>query len=166
MTGYFWGLLAFALCCAAVELLTPSGEGGGVAGHIKWMSALCLLCVLITPIAKAFSEGGDLIGRLGAAIDDWLAEGERTQDEYDEYWQEQYEQLDIRYAESAVCSMIQQRFEISPQELQVELQVDEQKTRITAVRVGLSGRAVWLNTHEIEAYIEQALGCECTTYIK
>ena len=57
MTGYFWGLLAFALCCAAVELLTPSGEGGGVAGHIKWMSALCLLCVLITPIAKAFPDG-------------------------------------------------------------------------------------------------------------
>ena len=165
MTGYFWGLLAFAICCAVVELLAPSGEGGGVAGHIKWMSALCLLCVLVTPIAKVLSGEGDLIGRMEAAIDDWLTEGEQAQDKYDEQWQQQYEELDVRYAEAAVSLMLQQRFDILAEDVQVTLQVDEQKTHITAVCVGLGGQAIWLNTHEIEAYIEQTLGCECTTYI-
>jgi hypothetical protein len=166
MRGYFLGLLAFAICCAVVEFLTPTGEGGGVAGHIKWMSGICLLCILITPIAQAISSGEDVLRRLEQALDDWLDGGESAKEEYDDRWQEQYEQMDIRYAEAAISLMLQQKFEIAPKEVTVRAQPDDTGARITAVHVGLSGNAVWHNTHDLEAYIEQTLGCECTTYIE
>jgi hypothetical protein len=166
MRGYFLGLLAFAICCAVVEFLTPTGEGGGVAAHMKWMSGICLLCVLITPIAQAISDGGDLLGRLEGALDDWLDGGESSKEEYDDRWQEQYEQMDVRYAEAAISLMLQQKLEIAEGDVSVRLQLDDTGERIAAVQVGLSGRAVWINTHDLEAYIEQTLGCECTTYIE
>lgn len=166
MRGYFLGLLAFAICCAAVELLTPSGEGGGVAGHMKWMSGICLLCVLLVPIVQAGSAGGDLLGRLEAALDDWLDLGEEIREEYDDLWQEEYEQMDLTCAEESISLLLQQRFEILAGDLSVRVQADEAGERIATVHIGLGGRAVWLDTHKIEAYIEQTLGCECITYMK
>lgn len=165
MTRYFLGLLAFAVCCAVVELLTPSGEGGGVAGHIKWMSGLCLLCVLVTPIAEILSEG-NLIDRLEGALDEWLTEGEQAEEEYQDQWKEQYEHMDATYAEASIAYLLQEKFEILPEDMAVRIKADATGERIEAVYVGLGGRAVWLNAHEIEAYIESMLGCECTTYIK
>lgn len=165
MTGYFWGLLAFAVCCSAVEFLTPSGEGGGLAGHMKWLSGLCLLCVLVTPIRQIVVDGG-VIARLEGALEEWLSQGEQTRDEYDDLWQEQYEQMDVAYAEASMTALLQQKFAIASGDVRVRLQVDESREKIESVHVALSGRAVWLNTHEIEAYVEQMLGCECTTYIE
>ena len=166
MAGYFLGLMAAAVCCAAVELLTPAGEGGGVSGHMKWMSGLCLLCVLITPICQLLSGGEGVLDRLEQALDDWLAEGEKAEEEYADQWQDQYEGMDIVYAQASISALLQQKFEIAEKEVNVRLEVDEAAERITAVSVGLSGQAKWVNTHELEAFVEQMLGCECTAYIK
>ena len=165
MTGYFWGLLAVSVCCAAVEFLTPSGEGGGVAGHMRFMSALCLLCVLVTPLTPLLAEG-NLADRIEGAIDDWLDEGERAQEEYGDRWEEQLEEMDSMYAEASIASLLQQAFGIAADDLAVRVETSDTGETITAVHIGLSGRAIWLNTHEIEAYIEEMLGCECTTYVK
>jgi hypothetical protein len=166
MAGYFLGLMAVAVCCSAVELLTPAGEGGGVSGHMKWMSGLCLLCVLITPVCQLLSGGEGVLDRLEQALDDWLAEGEKAEEEYADQWQDQYKGMDIVYAQASISALLQQKFEIAEKEVNVRLEVDEAAERITAVSVGLSGQAVWVNTHELEAYVEQMLGCVCTTYIE
>ena len=165
MAGYFLGVLAFAICCCVVELLTPSGEGGGVAGHVKWMSGVCFLCVLVIPLSQIMAEG-NLSGRIEQMIDDWLSLGEQAQEEYNDRWEEQYEEMDAAYAEASLSYLLQERFAIAPEDVTVCVQADEAGERIVSVHVGLSGRAVWLNTHEIETYIEQMLGCECTAYIK
>ena len=165
MTGYFLGLLSLAVCCAAVELLTPSGEGGGVAGHVRFMSGLCLLCVLVTPLTQLLVDGS-LADRMEGAINDWLDEGERAQEEYSDRWEEQLEEMDAVYAEACLASLLQQKFEIAAEDLTVRVETDGTGETISAVRIGLSGRAVWINTHEMEAYIEEMLGCECTTYLE
>jgi hypothetical protein len=164
--AYLLTLLTTSLIVALIGYLTPEGERGGLSKHISLLSGLCLLCVLITPIAQAISGGGDLLGRLEGALDDWLDGGENSKEEYDDRWQEQYEQMDVRYAEAAISLMLQQKFEIAEGDVSVRLQLDDTGERIAAVQVGLSGRAVWINTHDLEAYIEQTLGCECTTYIE
>ena len=165
MTGYFWGLLAVSVCCAAVEFLTPSGEGGGVAGHVRFMSALCLLCVMVTPLTPLLAEG-NLADRIEGAIDDWLDEGERAQEEYGGRWEEQLEEMDAAYAQACLASLLQQKFEIAAEDVAVRVETDGTGETISVVYIRLSGRAVWLNTHAMEAYIEEMLGCECTTYLE
>ena len=43
---------------------------------------------------------------------------------------------------------------------------NENGTAIREVRVALTGKAIWLNTHEMEDYIRKALGCESSIFIE
>ena len=62
--------------------------------------------------------------------------------------------------------MLQDKFLIAAGDVSVEVVPDESQSLISHVRVALSGRAIWQNTHEIEQYIEKTLGCECIIYIE
>ena len=166
MREYIIGLLALAVCCAVVELLSPEGEGGGIARHIKLMTGLCLLCVLATPIVSLLRAGADLPARLEAALSDWLAIREEADRDFSDLFREEWEQLDLSLASQTVVGMLREKFDIADGDVSVEVLLDEEQTRISCVRVALSGRAIWQNTHEIEAFIGETLGCECIIYIE
>lgn len=166
MREYIIGLLALAVCCAVVELLSPEGEGGGIARHIKLMTGLCLLCVLATPIVSLLRAGADLPARLEAALSDWLSIRDQADKDFSDRWQEEYEQLDVTFASQTIAGMLQDKFLIAAGDISVEVVPDESQSLISHVRVALSGRAIWQNTHEIEAFIGETLGCECIIYIE
>jgi hypothetical protein len=166
MREYIIELFALALCCAVVELLSPEGEGGGIARHIKLMTGLCLLCVLVTPVVSLLSSGIDLPARLEAALSDWLSIRDQADKDFSDRWQEEYEQLDVTFASQTIAGMLQDKFLIAAGDVSVEVVPDESQSLISHVRVALSGRAIWQNTHEIEQYIEKTLGCECIIYIE
>lgn len=166
MREYIIGLFALALCCAVVELLSPEGEGGGIARHIKLMTGLCLLCVLVTPVVSFLRAGIDLPSRLEAALSDWLAIRDQADEDFNDRWQEEYEQLDVTFASQTITVMLQDEFSIAEGDICVEVMPNADQTRISHVRVALSGRAIWQNTHEIEQYIEKTFGCECTIYME
>ena len=166
MREYIIGLLALAVCCAVVELLSPEGEGGGIARHIKLMTGLCLLCVLATPIVSLLRAGADLPARLEAALSDWLAIREEADRDFSDLFREEWEQMDLSLASQTVVGMLREKFDIADGDVSVEVLLDEEQTRISCVRVALSGRAIWQNTHEIEAFIGETLGCECIIYIE
>ncbi|MBE6660959.1 MAG: hypothetical protein E7605_06105 [Ruminococcaceae bacterium] len=166
MKEYIIGLFALALCCAVVELLSPEGEGGGIARHIKLMTGLCLLCVLVTPVVSLLRSGIDLPGRLEAALSDWLAIRDQADKDFSDRWQEEYEQMDAAFASQTIAVMLRDEFSIAEGDVCVEVMPNADQTRISHVRVGLSGRAIWQNTHEIERFIIETFGCECTIYIE
>lgn len=165
MRQYLMGLFVLALCCAAVEMLAPTGEGGALARHVKLMSALCLLCVLIAPVTALVRDGVDIKDGLQDWMSQW-ADGEQLKEDFADRWQEESERLDIAYAAEVLVQMLESEFEIAASDCRVELIVAPSGEMIEMVRVALSGRAVWVDTHKMEAYIRNTFGCESTIYIE
>lgn len=165
MKQYLMGLFALATCCAVVELLTPEGEGGGIARHIRLMSGLCLLCVALSPLVAWLEQGRSPIGALSSALDDWLSQGEAEEMSFEKRWREQSEQLDLSMAAEMVAEMIEEKFDLADSDCRVTLTVDDDGA-LCEVRVALTGRAIWVNTQEVQAVIREVLGCESTVYLE
>lgn len=163
MKEYLLGLFVLAVCCSVVELL---GTKGALAGHIKLMSGLCALCVMIAPISNLVSEGLHLPELFDNWTQEFLDSLENGEQEYEERWQEEGERLDIDLAQQTVAGMLCQRFSFQIEDCRVEITPDASKTGIQELRVALSGKAIWANTHEIREYVNQTLGCPSTVYIE
>lgn len=163
MQQYLMGLFTLALCCAVVELLAPAGEGGGIARHIKLMSALCLLCTLISPLISLLQNGGELARIWEDWFKGWTDTDENTE-QWEDRWQEESEQLDITYAEQVVAEMICTKFGLEAENVQVELISDG--TTVREARVALTGKAIWVDTHRMEAYIKDTFGWQGTIYME
>lgn len=164
MKEYLMGLFALSVCCAVVEMLSPSGEGGGIARHIKLMSALCLLCVMLAPLTTLLREGDSLPDRLRYWAEELTLGGEETQENMQAHWEEQCEKMDVAMAQITVADMLKETFSLADADCRVGLTV--QDGVLTQVRVALSGKAIWANTHEIQRYIEQTFGCASEIYIE
>jgi hypothetical protein len=165
MQQYLMGLFTLALCCAVVELLAPAGEGGGIARHIKLLSALCLLCTLISPLISLLQNGGEL----PKIWEDWFKEWTDTDEEIKEWedrWQEESEGLDIAYAQLMVADMIREEFGLEASDVRVELLLDEEEGSVKEARVALTGKAIWVDTHRMEAYIKDTFGWQGTIYLE
>ena len=165
MKEYLMGLFVLGICCAVVEMLSPDGEGGGIARHIRLLSVLCLLCVLLAPVLTLLQSGESLPEYFRSLLDGWSEGAELGEEELAHRFQEETERLDIALAEQTVGEMLAEHFSLDATDCRVRLTVDE-SYRITQVRVALRGRAIWSNSHEIEAYIEQTFGCESVIYIE
>ncbi|MBE6620620.1 MAG: hypothetical protein E7625_04580 [Ruminococcaceae bacterium] len=166
MNEYFMGLLALCVCICVVELLTPAGEGEGIARHLKLLCAICLLVTMISPLIRLLQGGESLPRRLDAWLSEWLEGNEEKKEEYGALWEERWEDMDVSYAEAAIASLLSQRFSVSDQEIRVKVTVNEDGTAIREVRVALSGKAIWINTHEMEDYIRNTLGSESSIFIE
>jgi predicted PurR-regulated permease PerM len=166
MKTYIVGLFALAIVCAVVELLSPEGEGGGIARHIKLMTGLCLLAALLTPVLSLLRQGTNIPSLLEEALDEWLSEKEQAEAEMSDRWQEQYEQMDTSMAADMIRSMLAQHFSVADTDIAVTVVLGEDGASIGHLRIALTGRAIWLNTHELEIYIEDTFGCACTIYLE
>ncbi len=166
MRGYVIGLFGLAVCCALVELFSPEGEGGGISRHVKMLSGVCLLLVLWTPLSALMRGGGDLSGRLANAIENWLREGEEQQEDFSQIWQGEQERLDLMYASEMIKELLIDQFEISGEDISVQVETDEAGERISLVCVALRGQAIWLDTHKMQSYLNEILQCESTIYLE
>jgi hypothetical protein len=163
---YFMGLLALCVCICIVELLSPSGEGEGIARHLKLLCALCLLGSLISPVLSLLQGDENLLDRVDELWEEWSEENENKREEYGDRWEEQCERIDVAYAEEAIAAMIAQNFSLERSEVRVEVVMSAQGTGIEEVRVALTGGAIWVNSHEVQDYLHTLLGCESSIWIE
>lgn len=166
MRGYVIGLFGLAVCCALVELFSPEGEGGGISRHVKMLSGVCLLLVLWTPLSALLRGGGDLPERLANAIENWLSEGEERQEDFSQIWQGEQERLDLMYASETIKQLLIDRFEISDEDITVQVETDETGERMSLVRIALRGQAIWRDTHQMQSYLNEILQCESMIYLE
>lgn len=162
MQQYCYGVFVLCIVCALVELLSPAGEGGGIARHIKLMSALCVLCVLTQPLLLVAQEWEGIPDRL----EEWLGPSVENNDEQKEQWEQQSNALTAEYAAIAIHGMLCEQFSMDVADCRVSVRLTEDGTALAHVRVALSGHAIWQDTHRMEAYLTESLACDCTIYIE
>ena len=160
MDGYVLTLIGAAMISALVGVLAPAGS---TAKYVKLITSLFLICVLISPVK------GLIVG-LRELIDGELSFSQE-QEEAEEDFRLQTEALTNETAKLYFTDMltdrILSRFSISPDELRcaVDWSTDSapMPTRIT---VFLSGRAIWQDTHAIEAFVTELIGVPCQSAIE
>ena len=159
MQTYLLSLLGGALAAALVGILAPEGA----SRHIRLVSSLFLICVLVAPLPKAIGSVSSWFEELEEAAD----AGESGGDDYAAQLEAAMESASRSYFAQSLTQMLEQRFSIPAGEIRctVRWQQDEE-LRPERVTLVLSGSAIWKNPAEMEEFVTGLLGCECVTAIE
>lgn len=162
ITSYILSLIATVFVATLVGILAPSGDGG-LARHLRLLTSLVLICVLISPILSIAEEVRDLLDG------NFTFEGDTGVDEdYASALEESMNATSKHYFVQMLTQTLAERFSIAEDDIRCRVEWTEEKDNLhpSRVTVILSGRAIWKNPTEIEAYVTSLLGCECVSAIE
>ncbi len=158
---YVYGIVILSAAMSVIFALTPEGRGQGLKKHVRLISSICLLCVLIEPATELI----DRLSAMGEDISGSISDSENgLYERYDSIY-ENY--LDGKYGENigqAVKDALYEKFGIKNENCRVstEFHYSEKDSvkiprKITAV---LSGRAVYVDPIAVKDFISELFGCE------
>ena len=155
MKSYFLSLLGVALLTAAVGILAPSAKAGRA---LKPLLSLVWLLALTAPLAH-LSEGSF------PTLPDLSPEG--ADEEYREILEGELDAAGRAYFCSMLETTLCEQFSWARDEVDCRVEWSEQDGRLSPTRVTLilSGRAIWSDPREHEAFVKDLLGCEVRTVI-
>ena len=162
MKEYIISLITAALLASLIGLLSPQGEGGGLSRHLRLLTSLFLLCVLLSPAIDF------LLSLKDAALGDALfPEGDASQkEEYEQSLDEALSSATGTYLATLLTDALEAEFSIPEGEVRCSVTLSEDGSRPTRIRVILSGSAIWKDPEGIEAFVTERVGCECVTAIE
>ena len=164
MGTYLISLIAAALVASLVGILTPEGERGGIARHMRLLIALVLLCTLIAPIKETITSLMDFAGGESP-----LPEiGDVGEEDYQKELEEAMSISSKTYLIQLLTQALEREFSITSGEVRCAVRWSDggSEARPTLVTVILSGRAIWCDPTPIEQYVTSLFGCECVTAIE
>ena len=164
MKTYLVTLITASMALALVGILSPRGAKDGIAKHMRLLTAFITVCILIAPLRDAIASlGGILSG------DTELPWEEPQEDErYEQQMNEALQNASTSYFTQMLTEMLQSRFEIADGEIRCAVTWEQDNEMLSPVRVTviLSGRAIWKDPAQIEAFVSELLGCECVSAIE
>lgn len=149
---------AGALLATITNLLTPPGEKGGLARFMRLLTSLVLLCLLLSPLSEAAKSLEQL---LQADFLFW----EDRQEEYDGQMQELLDSASKDYVTQMLTKQLEERFLIASGQVEVRLAWEADGSKPSRATVILKDAAIWKNPRELQAFVEELLGCPCDTAI-
>lgn len=164
MTSYLFTLVAASLAATVIGILAPSGERGALNQHVRLITALVLVALLISPMHGAISSVRDFFnGNLTLPGLD-----APTEDSYRDQMEEALNGASTEYFTQALTRMLESEFEIGVGQVRcrVDWQTDEGRLTPKLVTVILSGKAIWKDAGAIERFVNELLGCECVSAIE
>ena len=159
MKSYLYALILVSLAAAIAGILSPEGEKGGILKHIRLLSSLLLICVLILPLKEGISYLFALQeGKI--PLPDWTdtSEGDR------ENLQNQLDLASKEYFAKTLTARLESEFSIAAGEVRCIVKWDVENPIL--VTVVLSGKAIWKDPDAIEAFVVCLVGCDCQTAIE
>ena len=160
---YMLSIFATALLITVVDILAPASAGSGLSKHLKLVTSLVFICILISPtVALAERLGEFAKGNWELGI-----EGE-IENHYAEELQKALDDASRQYFEGMLTQTLCEQFEIAEDDIRthVEWSGDGDNLRPKKVTVILSGKAIWKNPAKIEEYVSSLLDCDCVSAIE
>lgn len=160
MKSYLYALLLVSLAAALAGILSPEGEKGGILKHVRLLSSLLLICVLILPLKSGISylfalQNGEI------PLPDWV---DSNEDERQEELQEHLDLVSKEYFTQSLTARLESEFSIATGEVRCMLKWNENTPVL--VTVVLSGKAIWKDPEAIESFVTALVGCDCQTAIE
>ena len=159
MKEYVVSVLTATLIAAVTEKLSPAGEGGRMAAHVRFVTALFLIVSLLSPLTAAVEYVRNLPGDGG--ISEWLTPSANP--DYSQAFESTLISVSREEGMAWVVNILNSRFGIPPEccEVWVECVSDGETVGFQEVRISLKGDCILENPHPIEAYVSESLGCPC-----
>lgn len=160
MKNYLYALLLVSLATTIVGILSPNGEKSGMGKHLRLLSSLLLICVLIVPLKHgiaylvSFSRGDINIPGL-------------EKNDPNDYRDQMQNGLDLTskdYFNERLTQTLEKEFSIATGEIRCIVKWENETP--TLVTVVLSGSAIWKDPQVIETYVSSLLGCPCQSAIE
>ena len=161
--SYVLSIFATALLITVVDILAPIGAGSGLSKHLKLVTSLVFVCVLISPTVSLAQRLMELAnGNLDFEIE------EDMEDYYSNELQNVLDDASRQYFEEMLTDTLCKEFEIVEDDIRIHVAWDDtdESLRPQKVTVILSGKAIWKDPAQIEAYVTSLLGCVCATAIE
>ncbi len=130
---------------------------GNVKKYVRLLCALCLLCALISPLLRIWSEGDFDVSRL------WENTVESEEDRYDEIYHQALIRNEISYAERLLKKQISERFNLdgSTFDTVIETVVKNGTYEPSRIRIILRDEAIFADPTKLIQYVNQTQKCEC-----
>ena len=162
MRSYLLSVFLIALALSLISILSPEGEKGGIAKHIRLLTSLLLVCVLVAPL-------DDLIRGLKEKAEEGITLP-GLEDSLKEDYQNQMQQLlddsSRNYFVQSLTRTLEEEFAIPTGQIRCRVSWSENGSTPIKVTVILSGNAIWKDPAPIEEYVTALLGCPCQTAIE
>ena len=159
MKEYIFILIGVSIICGIVQTLAPDSSGDGIKKHVKLVSSLCILCLILAPISTIISG----LSENGLKLGEWWGEGEVSEERYAEVYKESMEQYTAEELGEKCKNMVADRFEIDRDIFDVNVFVVCENERLTVDRAVLSLHKTTDQNDPrlILEYISSLLECEC-----
>ena len=160
---YILSIFVTALLITVVDILAPASSGGGLSKHLKLVSSLVLVCLLISPTVSLAERLGEF------ANGDWELDIEGdVKDHYSSELQDALDNASKEYFEGMLTKTLCEEFAIAEDDLRVRVEWigDGENLHPKKVTFILSGKAIWKNPAKIEEYVSSLLNCDCVSAIE
>ena len=149
------GIVGAAAVAGIAEHIAP--QEGRLRGAVRLLSALCILCLVITPAKGVLEALPDLFADLSE-----IGEGEAaSRSEYEAILEGQIRETVQDELCLAVEKELAARFSVTRCEVGVMLTRADGELRVEKVVVTLLGNDIFKNPHAIEDYFSNLLSCPC-----
>ena len=157
MAEYVCSLILVGVVAALMEMLTLSGDSG--QSKLKLITGICLLLACLQPISQGVSYLKDLAS--GQVSPPWQ-EGQVAED-YQQMLDSFLCDTSRDEVEKFTYDTLESYFGIGRDTCRVVVETEsiEGIPHLPGVYITLTGAAVIKNPHQIEAYFEKQLSCEC-----
>lgn len=169
MNGYVYSVVCVAAACGIVCIVSPEGVRSGIKKHLKLVCSLCLLSVLISPIAELMDGMSHIIDGGGESIF-----GEVDKTELRESYESIYDKyIDGGYGDNvgqAAKEMLYEKFGIPEEECRIQVEFADKNG--DGVRepfrmvVILSGRSMFREPESIRSFLTESFDCQCECAIE
>ncbi len=161
--AYMLSIFATALLITVVDILAPTGTGGGLSRYLKLVTSLVFVCILISPTISL----AERIREFANGNWEFDIEGD-MEDHYSSELQDALDDASRDYFEGMLKQTLCEQFAIIEDDLRVRVDwVGEgDNWRPKKVTVILSGKAIWKNPAKIEEYVSSLLDCDCVSAIE
>ena len=165
MKDYLFSILAASLVVSLIGILSPGGKGNGIGKHLKLLTALFLIAVLISPIRAGMER---IIAFTNGELSFPGLEQPAPPD-YREDMDQALQSASKLYVNQLLTQTLQREFSVTEGEIRCHILWDDTKAgELTPIRVTvvLSGKAIWKDPAPIKELVTTLFGCECRVAIE
>ena len=167
MKEYVYSIVCLAAAGGLACLLSPEGSGGGLKKHVKLISSVCLLCVLVSPLTGIMADLSDWLSGISA---EEIVGSEELESSYEKSYFDNLRSIYGDDLEGAVCHFLKQELGIPEDECRAIVELGNEggedayaPRRITVV---LSGRSILRDPSMVKRVVSKAFECECLCAIE
>lgn len=169
MREYVYSIVSLSSAVGVILMLAPDGVRQGLKKHIKFISALCLVCVLINPVSEFLYTFDDLLHSDHLEFIGGVNEGE-LYEKYDEIYQSY---LEGSYGENiggAVKDALSEKYGIKKENCRVLTEFyDNDRDGIREpkkITVVLSGLDRFRDPEMIKRFLSDIFNCDVAVAIE